>query len=122
VQGRVHDTVKHQVGMICFTQNGDDLSQWRAYGSGEGGYVFEFDSVYLRGMSHSEQIILGQIEYNKTQQDAFLDDLLKHTISFFLAGLQKNRAYYRRVAFRIYIMLAMACCGVCSIHKAPHIL
>jgi len=71
--------------VACFTEDGDDLSQWRAYGSGEGGYAIEFDSVYLRGMSHQQQILLGQVEYNERRQDAFLDDLLNHTIKFFLS-------------------------------------
>jgi hypothetical protein len=39
--------------VACFTEDGDDLSQWRAYGSGEGGYAIEFDSVYLRAKPYS---------------------------------------------------------------------
>ena len=31
--------------VACFTEDGDDLSQWRGYGGGEGGYLIEFDSV-----------------------------------------------------------------------------
>jgi hypothetical protein len=78
--------------VACFTEDGDDLSQWRAYGSREGGYSIEFDSVYLRGMNHPQQIILGKVEYNEGKQDAFFDDLLNHTISFFLSGLRAKRA------------------------------
>jgi hypothetical protein len=33
--------------LACFSEDGDDLSQWRAYGGGEGGYAIEFDSEKL---------------------------------------------------------------------------
>lgn len=78
--------------VACFTEDGDDLSQWRAYGSGEGGYSIEFDSVYLRGMNHPQQVLLGKVEYNEGRQDTFFDDLLNHTISFYLSGLQRKLA------------------------------
>jgi hypothetical protein len=78
--------------VACFTEDGDDLSQWRGYGGGEGGYSIEFDAVYLRGMSHQKEVLLGKIEYDEVKQNAFFDDLLKHTISFFLDGIKKRRA------------------------------
>ena len=76
----------------CFTEDGDDLSQWRAYGSGEGGYAIEFDSVHLRALSHHDQVILGNVKYDEKLQDSFFDDLLNHTITFFLDGIKKRRA------------------------------
>ena len=78
--------------VACFTEDGDDLSQWRGYGGGEGGYSIEFDAVYLRNMPHLKQVLLGKIEYDEVKQNAFFDDLLKHTISFFLDGIEKQRA------------------------------
>jgi hypothetical protein len=78
--------------VACFTEDGDDLSQWRGYGGGEGGYSIEFDSIHLRGMSHQQQVFLGKIEYDEVKQNAFFDDLLKQTISFFLDGIEKQRA------------------------------
>ena len=78
--------------VACFTEDGDDLSQWRGYGGGEGGYSIEFDATYLRSMSHQETVLLGKIEYDEVKQNAFFDNLLKHTISFFLEGIEKKRA------------------------------
>ena len=78
--------------VACFTEDGDDLSQWRGYGGGEGGYSIEFESVYLRGLSHREHVLLGKIEYDEVEQNTFFDDLLKHTITFFLDGINKQRA------------------------------
>lgn len=78
--------------VACFTEYGDDLSQWRAYGGGEGGYSIEFDSAILRTMSQQQVAMLGQVEYDEAKQDAFFDDFLKQTVSFFLYGIDKQRA------------------------------
>lgn len=78
--------------VTCFTEDGDELSQWRGYGSGEGGFSIEFDSIYMRGMSHQGQVMLGKVEYDEVKQDQFFDDVLNHTIIFFLKGIKNQRA------------------------------
>jgi hypothetical protein len=78
--------------VTCFTEDGDDLSQWRSYGSGEGGYAIEFDSLYLRSMSHNQEMVLGKVEYETATQGSFLDEVLNQTIHFYLEGLRKHRA------------------------------
>ena len=78
--------------VTCFTEDGDDLSQWRAYGTGEGGYAIQFDSLYLRSMSHNQEMVLGKVEYDPTTQVAFLDEVINQTSHFFLDGLRKHRA------------------------------
>jgi hypothetical protein len=77
--------------VACFTEVGDDLSQWRGYSGGEGGYSIEFDSDSLMRMIH-KGVSLGKIEYDEVRQNVFLDDLLKKTVSFFLDGMEKQRA------------------------------
>jgi hypothetical protein len=77
--------------LACFSEDGDDLSQWRAYGGGEGGYAIEFDSLHLRHHQPSTTI-LGKVEYREKQQSGFLDDLLESCISFFFDGVRKKRA------------------------------
>jgi hypothetical protein len=77
--------------IACFSEDGDDLSQWRAYGGGEGGYAIEFDSLHLR-QSQPSTTILGKVEYREQQQNIFLDDVLAHCIAFFFAGVSKKRA------------------------------
>jgi Protein of unknown function (DUF2971) len=93
-QGLAEPTVDVEGRFIaCFSEDGDDLSQWRAYGGGEGGYAIEFDSLYLRHQLQYLPPILGKVDYNQTQQsDGFFDDVLSHTIKFFLDGLEKKRA------------------------------
>jgi hypothetical protein len=78
--------------LTCFSEDGDDLSQWRAYSGGEGGYAIQFDSRYLRNLPPPVITILGKVEYDKTQQDRFIDAVLTGCIRFFLDGLKKNRA------------------------------
>ncbi len=77
--------------VACFSEDGDDLSQWRAYAGGEGGYAIEFDSGYIRRLQNPT-MVLGKVEYDAKRQGGFIDDLLKNCISFFLDGLQKRRA------------------------------
>lgn len=62
-------------------------SLWR----GEGGYAIQFDSQYLRQIPDGVTI-LGKVEYNETKQNVFLDDVMAHTIRFFLDGVKKKRA------------------------------
>jgi hypothetical protein len=79
--------------IACFSEDGDDLSQWRAYGGGEGGYAIEFDAQYLRQLPEPHKVtILGKVEYDKSKQSLFFDDVLENAIRFFLDGLQKKRA------------------------------
>ena len=39
------------VFVTCLSERRDDLSQWRAYSGGEGGYAIQFDLIKLRGRS-----------------------------------------------------------------------
>lgn len=79
--------------LACFSEDGDDLSQWRAYGGGEGGYAIEFDSQCLRKLpGQPTTTILGKVQYKETEHSIFLDDVLHHCIKFFLDGLSKKRA------------------------------
>src|ERR1700730_3543868 len=77
--------------LACFSEDGDDLSQWRAYGGGEGGYAIEFDHLHLRH-NQPPTTILGKVEYREKQQSMFLDDLLNNCIAFFFDGVNKKRA------------------------------
>jgi hypothetical protein len=77
--------------VACFSEDGDDLSQWRAYGGGEGGYAIEFDSEYIR-LLQNPTMVLGKVEYNAERQDLFIENLLNNCIMFYLDGLRKRRS------------------------------
>jgi hypothetical protein len=80
--------------VACFSEDGDDLSQWRGYGGGEGGYAIQFNSQYLRDMRNiPEQFtILGKVDYCEKRHDAFLTDVLDAVAKFFIDGMEKKRA------------------------------
>jgi len=95
LQGRISHPEAAREGrfVACFTEDGDDLSQWRAYGGGEGGYALQFDSTYLRSFPQDPPtIVLGRVEYRENVQDRFLRSVSTHTIKFFRDGLKKKRA------------------------------
>ena len=43
------------VFVACFSELNDDLSQWRAYSGGEGGYAIRFDLHRMRGQTTREE-------------------------------------------------------------------
>jgi Protein of unknown function (DUF2971) len=83
------------VFVACFSERRDDLSQWRAYSGGEGGYAIQFDPVKLREAGilptpqgiMEPQILLVRVEYDPASHAAMFDDILKWTEQYFL-GLQ----------------------------------
>jgi hypothetical protein len=80
------------VFFTCFSEDGDDLAQWRAYSGGESGYALRFDPRRLvtAGMEH--QTLLFRVEYKPKHHDILLDDILKWIDEFFLRGIMRNRA------------------------------
>jgi hypothetical protein len=53
--------------VACFSEHGDDLSQWRAYGGGEGGIALGFHPQGLFAMEPENRILLP-VQYDETQQ------------------------------------------------------
>jgi hypothetical protein len=70
--------------VACFSTLGDDLSQWRAYSGGEGGYAIRFDPRNLAQSGLSNQILLHRVEYNPGEQAALLDDILTRAERYYL--------------------------------------
>jgi hypothetical protein len=72
--------------VTCFSEHGDDLSQWRAYSFGEGGYAIQFDPVKLFVSATSGDSIyqmLMRVEYDLNEHDIMLADVLKQGQEFF---------------------------------------
>jgi Protein of unknown function (DUF2971) len=84
------------VFVTCFSENGDDLAQWRAYSGGESGYALKFDPQRLAkaGLTHQTlQTVLLRVEYYKPERhDILLDDIVKWTDEFYLRGIMRKRA------------------------------
>ena len=70
--------------VTCFSERRDDLSQWRAYSSGEGGYAIQFDPVKLRDAGSAAQILLVRVEYEPTNHSIMFDDVIVWSERYFL--------------------------------------
>jgi hypothetical protein len=83
------------VFVTCFSERRDDLSQWRAYSGGEGGYAIQFEPTELREAGFlpmpdgttQPQIMLVRVEYDPSNHATMFDDILVWTEKFFL-GLE----------------------------------
>lgn len=94
VEKGLQDPGTERVGLFvsCFTDRPDDLSQWRAYGGGEGGYALAFDALTLAREGLRQGAFLIRCEYKPDNQAVILDDILKWTIEFFKDGITNKRA------------------------------
>ena len=72
------------VFVTCFSERRDDLSQWRAYSGGEGGFTIQFDPQKLREGGVEPQILLVRVEYDPSNHATMFDDILKRTEQYFL--------------------------------------
>jgi hypothetical protein len=54
--------------VACFSEDGDDLSQWRAYGGGEGGISLGFYPTDLFQQTPENRILLP-VEYRRSEQE-----------------------------------------------------
>lgn len=73
--------------VTCFSEDGDDLSQWRAYSGGEGGYAIAFDPVKLYESATSGEStaqFLIRVEYDEEGHDSILTDVLRQGEEFFM--------------------------------------
>lgn len=65
---------------VCsFSERGDVLSQWRAYGGGTG-FSIGFDGEYLQRISHSKQFWLAKCIYDEEQQRTTMRTLLNDVL------------------------------------------
>jgi len=73
----------------CFSEKGDDLSQWRAYSGGENGYAIGFRASGLFGAPNS---IVVRVNYDKELHRKIAEQVAEATVRFFESGLERNRA------------------------------
>jgi hypothetical protein len=75
--------------VTCFTDQGDDLSQWRAYCGDENGYAIGFRAQGLFGNQNS---LVARVNYTSDQHKAVAEQVADATVQFFRDGLENNRA------------------------------
>jgi hypothetical protein len=75
------------IAIACFCESGDQLSQWRAYGQGEGGIAIGFDAASLAFAVQHSKAYLAPVMYDESKQNATAEDLLRAFVSEFFAVL-----------------------------------
>ena len=78
------------VGMFvtCFSALSDDLSQWRAYGGGEGGYAIGFDADWLGTIGAQRGDILAPVRYDEKRNREFAGSVANVMFDIFLHAPQ----------------------------------
>src|SRR3954462_12802743 len=75
----VQETAGVNICVASFSEVGDDLSQWRAYGKGSG-YSLGFSHAHLSGVAESAGWILAPCIYEDSEQRSLLRSLLEATL------------------------------------------
>jgi Protein of unknown function (DUF2971) len=71
--------------VTCFSECRDDLSQWRAYSGGEGGYAIQFDRArLLLGQDQEFPDLIYQVEYEPETHSIIFDEVLECGQKFFV--------------------------------------
>lgn len=78
----LHDVREADAYVASFSENGDSLSQWRAYCPGEGGYAIGLETAKLSAVARSERLMLLKCEYDVKQQDRILGLLIDSCLEF----------------------------------------
>lgn len=76
--------------VACFSERENDLSQWRAYGSGEGGYALGFDMRELYWYAERNGARLYPVVYDRQNQMRIADEVVFVILKFFRDGLDKR--------------------------------
>lgn len=71
----------------CFSAHKDDLSQWRAYSGGEGGYSIGFKTSDLATVAGAGKSYLAPIEYRPNVHSEMANKVAKQSFIFFSKGL-----------------------------------
>ena len=75
--------------VTCFSEEEDDLSQWRAYGGGENGYAIGFKTGDLWGRPNT---IVARISYDGALHRTLAKGAADAMVRFCLDGLRKSRS------------------------------
>jgi hypothetical protein len=79
--------------ITCFSDSPDDLSQWRAYGGGEGGYAIGFRSKELGINGSRDQAYLVNVNYDLDTHRRIANAVAEATFTFYRQGLLQGRRH-----------------------------
>jgi len=79
---RVSDNLASINVCVCsFSEDGDSLSQWRAYCEPMAGYAIGFDSAFLAARGAKQQFVLTPCLYRSNEQSQFVNDFLDRVVA-----------------------------------------
>jgi hypothetical protein len=79
---RVSDDLASINVCVCsFSEDGDSLSQWRAYCEPMAGYAIGFDSTFLVARGAKQQFVLTPCLYSSNEQSQFVNDFLDRVVA-----------------------------------------
>jgi hypothetical protein len=77
----IEDIESINVCVCSFSEAGDILSQWRAYGGGSSSFSIGFSGTYLRSVSDSQKFWLAPCVYSEEKQVALMLGLLEEVLT-----------------------------------------
>ncbi len=89
---RVDPAATSEWFVACLTEKPDDLSQWRGYGGGEGGYSIGFDVASLVSAAQTAHAMLAPVCYDTDLQRRVADRVAAATMDFFHQGMTRRPA------------------------------
>ena len=84
----IDDAERSQFFVICMSKRKDDLSQWRAYGGGEGGVAIGLSPPDLRQTDASNFGYLVPVSYDAEDQQGLVAKIADMALHFFREGLK----------------------------------
>ena len=75
--------------VLCLSNRKDDLSQWRAYGGGEGGIAIGLSSLHFK-TDASNFTYLAPVSYNVEKQQWLTAKIAAEALHFFREGLKRR--------------------------------
>jgi len=72
--------------VACFSRNGDELSQWRAYGGGENGYAIAFRTQAL----FSHHSVVAPVSYDHALHLNVAGEVAAAFVDFYLRGARRG--------------------------------
>ncbi|HTI88286.1 MAG TPA: DUF2971 domain-containing protein [Alphaproteobacteria bacterium] len=88
--------------VACFSDSKDDLSQWRAYSGGEGGYAIAFHAKAIALVGAADQSYLAPVQYDENIQRDIAREVAAGTFKFFREGLKTRGAEPREEWLRSF--------------------
>ncbi|MEQ8506870.1 MAG: DUF2971 domain-containing protein [Rhodospirillales bacterium] len=80
------------VFVACFSEEHDDLSQWRAYGGVSGGYSLKFDTKLLLQQLANQNAYLAPVTYDSDTKKYLMASILEWSENYLMHGIQNKRA------------------------------